>query len=303
VPLILRSLLAVLSILGDQQQPPPPPPTQQQQPPPPPTGVEPTPPIPKPSVQLPAPRPAPAITTERDTGGDGWSIEPIYWLAHEAPTIRQGRKNTVPNPGDLGFPGRSKYAPGFEITIPTGHENSVDIQVFEARGQGNSILGVTEAFFGNFYAIHDVLATSYRMRTYKASWNYLTWPYPSAGAKFRLKTLYEIRYTSVTANFDAPADINAAPVIGSKSSIRPSLGVGIEYHPAKHVRFEMKASGFAFPHRGDIYDGEASLVFKGPHFEVMGGGRIFHYKTSTNDDEYFTQTLWGPYGGLRLIWK
>jgi hypothetical protein len=313
VPLVAQG--AVQDPVNDQQQPPPPttppaqPPTTPPDQPPttppaqPPVGVEPTPPIPKPEVTLPPPRPAPAITTERDTGGDGWSIEPIYWLTHSAPSIFQGKANTVPIPGDLGFPGKSSYAPGFAVTIPTGHENSLEVTGFQVKSQGNTVLGVSEVFFGNLYAIHDVLATSTTTRTYKVSWNYLTWPYPSAGAKFRLKTLYEIRYTNIEARFNAPADINAGPVIGTKSQIRPSFGLGIEYHPARHVRFEVKGSGFGYPHHGYVYDAEASLVGHFPHFEVLAGGRVFHVTTTPQDPEYFTQTMWGPYGGLRFIWK
>ncbi len=317
VPLVAQG--SVQDPVNDQQQPPPPttppaqppttpPATPPDQPPPtppaqPPAGVEPTPPIPKPAVTLPPPRPAPAITTERDTGGDGYSIEPIYWVTHSAPTVQQGRANTALIPGDLGFPGKSKAAYGFAITIPTGHENSLELTVFEAKGQGNSVLGISQAFFGNLYAIHDVLATATTTKTYKLSWNYLTYPFPSAGAKFRFKTLWEIRYTSVDASFDAPQDINAAPVIGSKSNFRPSFGAGIEYHPVRHVRFEAKGSGFGYPHHGNIYDAEASLVAHYTHFEVLAGARLFHYKTSPEDDQYFTQTMFGPYGGLRFIWK
>jgi len=95
--------------------------------------------------------------------------------------------------------------------------------------------------------------------------------------------------------------VNAAPVVGIKTIIRPTFGVGIEYHPVKRVRLEMKASGFWFPHRGEIYDGEASLVIRGFHFEVLGGGRIYHVKTSPQSDQYFTQTMWGPYAALRLM--
>jgi hypothetical protein len=317
LPLTLRitllSCVLTLPLLAqdaaEKQQPPTqttPPPTQtDQQPPPtqPPTQVEPTPPIPKPTVTLPAPRTAPAQSTERDTGGDAWSIEPMYWLAHQAPTIRQGHKNQASIPGDLGFPGANSYALGVAITVPTGHENSLEFSGFQAKGHGSNLLGVSQAFFGNLYAKGDTLLTSYNMRTFKVSWNYLTFPFPSAGAKFRFKTLYELRYTSFNTYYAAPADINAAPVAGYKSNIRPSLGVGIEYHPAPHVRFEMKASGFALPHSGEIYDGEASLVAHTRHVELLAGARIFHIRTSPKDDAYFTQTLWGPYGGVRLIWK
>lgn len=296
------------------QQPPVQPPTQppnqppatppgQQPPAQPPGGVEATPPVPKPTVQMPVSRPPPPVTTERDTGGDVLSIEPFYWLSHAAPTIAQGHANQDLDPGALGFPGKSKFADGVIITVPTGHENSLEFRAFQATGQGNSILGVTEQFFTTQYAIGDVLATNYRVSNYKLSWNYLTYPYPSASAKFRLKTLYEIQYVAVRGSFDAPADVNAVPTEGIKSLIRPTFGAGIEYHPVRHVRFEAKLSAMGFPHHGDLYDAEASLVGRGPHFELLAGAMIFHFKTSPTSDQYYTQTMWGPYLGLRLIWK
>jgi hypothetical protein len=287
------------------QPPAQPPTTPPSQPPPtqPPGGVEATPPVPKPSVQLPVPKPPPPVTTERDTGGDNFSIEPFYWLARSAPTVAQGHANTDFDPGALGFPGHSKAAEGIFITVPTGHENSFEFRAFQAKGQGNTVLGTTEQFFTTQYAIGDVLATNYRISSYKLSWNYLTYPYPSAGAKFRFKTLYEFQYAAVRGSFDAPADVNAVPTQGIKSIIRPTLGAGIEYHLARRVRFEAKLSGMGFPHHGDIYDGEASLAAGGPHFELLAGARIFHLKTSPTSDQYYKETLWGPYVGLRLIWK
>ncbi len=281
--------------LAAQDQPPPTPPPQ------PPAPIEPTPVIPKPVVQLPPVKPPPPPSTyEYDTGGDTWSIAPVYWLTKSAPTIRQGLANTALDPGDLGFPGRSKYGYGIEITVPTGHENSVDFTFFQVKAQGNSILGQTEAFFGTLYAGGDHLASSYYAQSLKLSWNYLTYPYPSNHAKFRLKTLWEVQYVKIGSSFDAPGDINAAPVSGVKSLIRPTLGLGFEYHPIKRVRLEFKASGIAFPHRGDIYDGEAGLVVAGYHFEVAAGGRIYHFKTSPQADQYFTQTMFGPYLELRI---
>jgi hypothetical protein len=290
---------------SNAQPPAQPPTTPPAQPPPtqPPGGVEATPPVPKPTVQMPVPRPPPPVTTERDTGGDNISIEPFYWLARSAPTVAQGHANTDFDPGALGFPGHSKAAEGIFVTVPTGHENSFEFRFFQARGQGNSVLGTTEQFFATQYAVGDVLATNYRIANYKLSWNYLTFPFPSAGAKFRFKTLYEFQYASVRGSFDAPADVNAVPTEGIKSIIRPTLGAGIEYHLARRVRFEAKLSGMGFPHHGDIYDGEASLAAGGPHFELLAGARIFHLKTSPTSDQYYKETLWGPYVGLRLIWK
>jgi len=281
--------------LAAQDQPPPTPVPQ------PPAPVEPTPSIPKPTVQLPPPKPpAPPSTYDYDTGGDNISIEPFYWLTKSAPLIRQGQANQALDPGDLGFPGRSKDALGFDITVPTPRENSVEFRVFQVKAQGNSILGESEAFFGTLYAVGDVLATNYYVDNLKLSWNYLTYPYPSNHAKFRLKTLWEMQYTKIGSSFDAPGDVNAAPVSGVKSLFFPTFGLGVEYHPIKRVRLEAKASAFAIPHHGDLYDAEASLVVTGLHFEISAGGRVFHFKTSPQADQFFTQTLWGPYLGIRF---
>ena len=272
--------------------------------PPPPGGIEPTPPIPKPEVTLPAQKTAPPTQPhEHDTGNDLWSIEPIYWLTHSAPSTGAGATNEDPDPADLGFPGHSKESLGVAVTFPTGHEDSVEITAFEVRGQGNSYLQQTKAFFGNIYAVGDTLATGWYVRSYKLSWNYLMYPYPSNGAKIRYKALFDFQYITSGAHFDAPADINAAPVVGEKSIMRPLLGGGIEMHPVSHVRFEVKGSGIGFPHHGDIYSGEASLAIRVWKAEVLGGARYLHYKTSPGSDAFFSQTMWGPYAGLRLIWK
>jgi hypothetical protein len=281
------------------------PPVQNPPPPavPPPTQVEPTPPIPKPVIKNPEKPVPPPDLHEHDTGGDIFSIEPIYWLTHAAPRIAQGHANLALDPGDLGLPDRSKEALGVEITIPVTHEDSFDITAFSVKGQGNSVLHETEAFYGNLFAVGDVLATNYYTQAYKVSWNYLTWPYPSNLAKFRFKTLYEVQYVKIGQGFDAPGDVNAAPAYGLKSMIRPTFGIGLEYHPARRLRLEFKTSGFGTPHHGDIWGAEGNLVFRGWHFEAVAGGRIFHYKTSPQADQYYSQTMFGPYGGLRFLWK
>jgi len=138
----------------------------------------------------------------------------------------------------------------------------------------------------------------------KLSWNYLTYPFPSAGAKFRFKTLWEVQYVGTSVSFDAPGDSSTTTTQGRKSVILPTLGAGIELHPAKHFVFEAKASGFGIPRRSDIYDAEANLILQTSRIEVVLGGKAFHYKTNSNvSDNYFSQTLIGPYAGIRYIFR
>jgi hypothetical protein len=50
-----------------------------------------------------------------------------------------------------------------------------------------------------------------------------------------------------------------------------------------------------------IADAEASAVFRLSHIEIAGGGRYFHFRTSTNSDEYVRGTLFGPVVSLRFL--
>lgn len=260
-----------------------------------------TPPVPKPVVQMPASKPTVKSTQEHDTGGDNFSIELFGWLTATSPTIRGGFATTVTDAGNLHFPGHAKLSEGAVITYPTSRENSLEFTFFQAKGQGNTGLINTENFFGNDFSLGDTVASNWRVRAMKLSWNYLTYPYPSNGAKFRVKTLWEVQYVNVNGSFDAPADVNAVSTQGSKAVILPTLGLGFEYHPAKHVRFEAKGSGFGIVHHADIWSAEGSLVVKVGHVEVLAGERLLHYKTSPKGEEYFSQTLGGPYVGLRWV--
>jgi hypothetical protein len=309
-------LLAQASLMDAEQQPPPAqqqPPPAQQPPPPPPQQPPPTPPTapatpqtPKPVVTRepsPQPAPQPAVTPERDTGGDAYSIEPLYWLTKAHPLLRNGVAAPTTLPGTLDFPGHSKYGLGIVITVPTSHENSLQFTGWRVQGTGNTILGQESLFNSNNFAPGYPLNTNYKIQDLKLSWNYLTYPYPSNGAKLRVLALFEVQYLSVSTNLDAPLDPNATPTGITKSIILPTLGIGIEYHPSKHTRLELKGSGFVIPHHADIWDAEASVVVRVKRIEAFVGGKAFHFKTSPQADEYFSETLFGPYAGIRYLWK
>jgi hypothetical protein len=65
------------------------------------------------------------------------------------------------------------------------------------------------------------------------------------------------------------------------------------------VRWEGRASGFAWPHHATIWDADTFLAFKGGQFEVLVGGKAFHFKTSPQGSEYVFGTFAGGYVGLR----
>ena len=264
-----------------------------------------TPTNPKPTVQLPpaVPPQTPTPPQERDTGGDGFSIMLNYWVNDDQPVMRGGGSDYTLLPGDVHFTGAKKYSYGGVITVPTSRENSLEFTYMRKQGFGTDVIGLTSNFFGNSFTAGDAVLTRYTLQTMKLSWNYLTYPYPSNGAKFRVKTLYEIQYVSIGTTFDAPADPDAVPTSGNKSVILPTFGVGLEYHPSKHVRLEMKASAFGIPHHADIWDVQAAVVLRYGKVELMLSEKGYHYKSGPYGDQYFTQTILGPFVGVRYLFK
>jgi len=267
------------------------------------------------TTQAPPAAPVPPKKEDRDTGGDFYSIEPIFWLVKEPPVLRLGyagefTKNaygmTIYNqttPGNLDFPGGSKYGDGIMVTVPTPKENSVQFTYWRIQGHGNTTAATDLILFSNSFPMGDALVTSYAFQDYKLSWNYLSYPYPSHGSRFRFKTLWEFQFLNISTFTAAPLDVNAVNTTGDKHIFLPTLGAGIEYHLAKSLLFELKASGFGIIHHMDIWDTEASLVWRTGHLEAFVGAKAFHFKTSPKADQYFTDTLLGPAVGLRWIFK
>jgi hypothetical protein len=71
----------------------------------------------------------------------------------------------------------------------------------------------------------------------------------------------------------------------------------------KYFRWDVRASGFGFPGRGDIADVEALVAARISKVEVVIGERFYHYKTSPRSDMYSSQTMQGVYGGLRFVFS
>jgi hypothetical protein len=191
------------------------------------------------------------------------------------------------------------------IAIPAGKYNRFEVSYFQTNGVGNSTSVQNLELFGQSVPADDYLAMNYRVRNYKVSWNYLTWPSPPENSKFRVKTLWEIQYTSIGASIDAPFEtsVEFLPPRGTKYIFFPTFGLGGEYVPSKHFRIEGRGSAFGFPHKAEQWEAELNAVGRIGHWELFAGAKIFHFKTSPNADNYIEGTLKGPYAGMRFVFK
>ena len=247
----------------------------------------------------PPPPPKPRIPPDQKIE-NMWSGSVFYWRASGPPNLRGGTPSTDSGAQFLNLNGPPHRPLGIEFTTPAGRFDRFEFSGWHTTGTGSDTASRALLLYQTPIPSGDLLYTYYQTRNFKASWNYLTYPAPP-DSKWRFKTLWEVQYDEASVTFDAPADVNAITTNGSKRVILPTLGLGIEYHPEKHIRLELKASGFALYHHADIWDAEASVVFRIRRVEALIGARASHFKTSPNSDEYFAQTQTGPYIGLRYL--
>jgi hypothetical protein len=248
--------------------------------------------------------PAPKETPSSVNTGGGWSIEPIYWLTTVHPVLRAGAADVHTVSGSFDYPESAKYALGGVISMPLGKTGSLRFSYFQSYRSSNTVAGANLNLFGTAIGSGDFLSTYYRIKDYKASYDYLTYFYHRGSADFRVKTLWEFQFLDVantvydsSPNGDGTFTLNTAS--GTRSIIYPSLGLGFEGTLSRHFRFEIKGSGFAFPHRAVIGDSEGSLGLRFGHLEFIAGASAFYFKTSPKKDQYVRGTLYGPYGGIR----
>jgi hypothetical protein len=272
--------------------------------------------------QQPASAPAPQASptsaaqaqaeTPLNTSDSQISLQLFYWLDFSSPNLYGGAGNLGPYPGDLKYPGRAKPAEGAEIDIPAGRDNTLRLSYFRIQGDGNTTATANATYFSVDYAPGDYLVTQYKLQNVKLSYDFLSYPYPPNPSRFRLKTLWEVNYTTISTSIDAPlktiqVDASGNPIsntaTGSHWFVYPSLGLGIEKALTSHFRLDARASGFAFPHHATIWDADASAVYRMGRYEVAAGLKAFHFKTSPQSTEYFASTFPGAYVAIRYYPK
>ena len=236
-----------------------------------------------------------------------------------SPIFNKGRGSGITNNSLITLQGRPKLGESAEIGIALGLHNALVVSGFSTRAAGDFTSASTLTLWSQSYNPGVLISTNYQLQDLKLSFEYLTWPYPVESRHFRLKTLWQVQYVNVKTGFDAPllpiTTTGGAPLIGSNGSpvdyqaagsrwfLSPTLGLGATEYLSKFVRLELNASGFAFPRRWTICDSEGSLNFRLGHFELGGGVRAFHFKTSTNGPFYVRATLISPQVSLRWYSK
>jgi len=306
VPVRLSVIIAFLvASCAEGQQPPLQPGT--------PATAAPTPQTSPPPTSTPAQPAQPVVQNQSDTITTSpslnapWSIEGFYWLTHTTPALRGGK--AALDFENLNYPGNGNYTIGAAINIPVSKSAMLNFSGFQSKASTSTTANQALDLFGTTYAAGDFLTANYTIRNFKLSFQDLLYPFPrKASQKWHLKTLWEVQYTSIKTNVNAPfapttdssGNTLVNSVSGSRSVVYPTFGLAGEYHLTRNLVVQVNGSGFAIPHHAVIGDAEGSISYRLRGVELIVADKYYHFKTSTQNAEYFTATLMGPYAALRF---
>lgn len=291
---ISLSLLASAGMAQNQQAPPntqSPPTTQTAQPAQPAPAAQSTPQAPKTPTQPDYPDPR-----SLEIGVFAWepitSTQPSIYGGSTAATDLEYETLT-----DIGKP---RLAPGADASLPITRTGSLHLEIFRMEGTGNQNAPRATTVFTTAISQGDYLATEYKMTTAKLYLDDLLFPHKFPVERFRLKSLWEVQYVSFGTNINAPyVTTSIETASGTKSVILPTFGLAAEYAITPHIVARVDASGFVIPHHSDLYDAHAQLSWRIGSFEVVGGVKTLHAKTSPQSDEYISATVSGAFVGVR----
>lgn len=236
-----------------------------------------------------------------------WYIELFYWQPSTRSYLLGG--NGASGDQDLYYAHTTKDAPGISIAFPVSKSAMLDFSGFITRGNIDTYAPYDLTLFGTSYSQGDYLTASYSIKNFKLSLQDLLYPFPrKEGQKWRVKTLWEVQYASISSNLNAPyaptTNSSGTTVVNTASGTRwlvyPTFGLAGEYHPTRNLELQLNGSGFMIPHHDSIGDAELSIGYRIGHVEILGAEQYFHFKTSEQNVQYFKTTLWGAYGGLRF---
>lgn len=227
----------------------------------------------------------------------------FYWITGPGtnPSLTTGRAAT--DNETLSDLGKAHRSPGIELSIPISRTGELRFEGSITKGDGNQTASADTALFSTQFYKGDLLATQYQVERAKLYLDDLLYPHKFPVAKFRVKSLWEVQFVRIKSTIDAPLVLSGETSTGSRQLVFPTFGLAAEYAIAPHVLFRASGSGFGLYHKADLWDGEATLAYRRGAWEIVGGGKAFHFKTSPNSTQYMSATITGAFVGLRWHWS
>jgi hypothetical protein len=254
------------------------------------------------------PPPPPKVVDVRLPGEAGWNIGITGWLPEGQMGVDKGHQATFTGLSRLALAGNGTASFGADFGVAVGLHNTLRFTWFQSKRSGTTTAPTDLVIFTQSYNQGDVLSTNSKLQDFKLSYEYLTWPYPVEARRFRLKTLWQAHYVTQKVIFDAPIKSSTPDASGlftdysaqgSKGFFSPAFGLGVHEYVARNLHFELNAAGFAWPHKWQLLDSDATIGYRAAHLELRIGGKVFLYRTSPNADYFYHGKLLGAFVGLR----
>jgi hypothetical protein len=235
------------------------------------------------------------------------TIGVFYWLTIPGSGANLETGHHVPDDETLTHLGADHKTPGIFVSVPITRTGEIKFEGWRSKGDGNQTATKTLDLFGTGFNPGDYLATQYQIKAGKLYLDDLLWPYKFPTSRFRLKSLWEVQWISVSTTIDAPlvsgvedssGNVSFESAAGSRQVILPTFGLAAEYAITPHLLFRADASGFGLPHRSDIWDADATLSWRARKWEIVAGFKTVHFKTSPNQTEFIADTLAGGFVGV-----
>ena len=194
-----------------------------------------------------------------------------------------------------------------EVSIPVTRTGTLYAEFERFHGSAFQVLNNSTTTTIDTYTFtpNEDISSAYHIITGRIYLDDLMYPHKFPVSRFRLKSIWGIRYISVTQTVDSYlADLSAGTPgssfgLGTSYIFYPEFGIAPEWAISPHVLFRAEASGFAFPHRSVIADTGATLSIRQKNLEVLMGVKSLHFKTSPKKEEYEYGTFITPFVGLR----
>ena len=223
------------------------------------------------------------------------------WDLTGQPIFDSGKLAATTEGSHIRLPGQPKLGRGASISLPAGGHNAIRLTYFDTSATGSFIAPVNLNFWSVPFSQGDQTFTDYRIRSVKASYEFVSWPFPIGSRKVRVKSLWQVQVVRMNTDFTAPLSLTATlPGAGSKTVVLPTLGVGVSDYLSRNVRVDADASGFFIPHHGSIGDADLSIAYRVSRVELQAGAKLYYFKTSTHADFYVRGLMGGPFVGVKF---
>jgi hypothetical protein len=257
--------------------------------------------------------PLPKVPVIRRSGEQGMWIGVNYWSATPGTVVNRGT-SPFDYPGYVKMPGKPKLNQSVDLGFAVGDHNALKVSYLRSSAHGSVHPGHAVNLWSVYYDPAYDLDTNYLMTGLKFSFEYLTWPYPVKDSRFRLKTLWQMHYVSMRTGFDAPTapltdsdgnyllnsqgDLLSYAAHGTTNVVLPAVGLGFQEYVTDKFRLEGGISGFAFPHRSNLWDAEASASIRLSAFDLRFGWRGYQARSSPKGVFWTEYKMRGPFVGI-----